>query len=367
MKGSARTKDAVQSVRSDIDALLRFSTRIGRDPLLVQASSGNTSLKIDGTLWIKASGKWLAHADRQEILVPVELYEARECLKHGRPLPECDGSSRRARLRPSVETFMHTVLPQRVVVHVHSVNTIAWAVRSDAQVQLGERLSGLRWQWIPYASSGLLLAQEIQRACSRSPHAEVFVLGNHGLVVCGEDCPSAEALLCEVERRLAIDPRFAPPPDLSVLEGLQGFSGWRLRGLESLHALGTDVICRRIMQGGVLYPCQAIFLGGTLPQLARSQSVSEMRSRMREVGESSSFLIVPGAGVLINRRMTAAESAALHGFTEVVRRIDASAGLRYLTTEEVNSVLGADGHHYRMLAEMGPKFRRRSWEICRGS
>jgi rhamnose utilization protein RhaD (predicted bifunctional aldolase and dehydrogenase) len=57
---------------SEIQALIDVSAALGRDPLLVQAGSGNpTSVKIDGVRWIKASGKWLAHAAREEILVPV--------------------------------------------------------------------------------------------------------------------------------------------------------------------------------------------------------------------------------------------------------------------------------------------------------
>jgi rhamnose utilization protein RhaD (predicted bifunctional aldolase and dehydrogenase) len=46
----------------------------------VQASSGNTSIKLDGTLWIKASGKWLAHAN-EETLVPIDLAALRENLR----------------------------------------------------------------------------------------------------------------------------------------------------------------------------------------------------------------------------------------------------------------------------------------------
>ena len=45
---------------SDISSLVDMSARIGQDPLLVQAGTGNTSIKLDGVLWIKASGKWLA-------------------------------------------------------------------------------------------------------------------------------------------------------------------------------------------------------------------------------------------------------------------------------------------------------------------
>jgi len=41
------------------------------------------------------------------------------------------------------------VLPHAVVIHVHSVNTIAWAIREDAPARLEELLHGMQWQWIP--------------------------------------------------------------------------------------------------------------------------------------------------------------------------------------------------------------------------
>src|SRR5260370_35136201 len=105
---------------------------------------------------------------------------------------------------------MHAVLPHRVVIHVHSANTIAWAVREDAPGQLKHRLDGVRWQWIPYVASGLPLALEIQKALSCSSGFDGLVLGNHGLVIGAEDCRAAEGLLYEVDRRLATRPGRGP-------------------------------------------------------------------------------------------------------------------------------------------------------------
>ena len=56
------------------------------------------------------------------------------------------------------------------------------------------------------------IALEIEKVFSRHPGTNVFVLSNHGLVVCGETCDSVQALLDGVERRLEIQPRPAPPP-----------------------------------------------------------------------------------------------------------------------------------------------------------
>jgi rhamnose utilization protein RhaD (predicted bifunctional aldolase and dehydrogenase) len=363
MNGSTTTRQPLQDSRSDKDSLLRLSIQIGRNPLLAQASSGNTSLKLDGTLWIKASGKWLAHADREEILVPVPLSECLECLDHGMPLGE--GESQWAKhLRPSIETFMHAVLPQRVVIHVHSVNTIAWAIRSDAPVQLSERLSGLRWEWIPYAFSGLPLARQIQAASSRCPNTDVFILGNHGLVVCAEDCSMAESLLFEVERRLAIRPRDVPKPKLSVLEHVERLSHWRLPDIEALHTLGMDVVSRRILRKGVLYPCQAIFLGRTLPVVPCSKPLSEVTGPNCQSEGASPFLIIEGCGVMIGEKITTAEYATLNGFMEVVRRIETSAPIRYLTDHELDGLLGSDAHHYRISADNSARLATPALRSC---
>ena len=59
--------------KREFTSLLDLSERLGSDSLLVQANNGNISIKLDGTLWIKASGKWLANAQREETFIPVDL------------------------------------------------------------------------------------------------------------------------------------------------------------------------------------------------------------------------------------------------------------------------------------------------------
>src|ERR1041385_5405289 len=146
---------------SRIDDLVQVSARVGRNPLLVQAGSGNTSVKVDGILWIKASGKWLAHAGREEILVPVNLAEARAPVTGNPCAVDPTGSVWTARgLVPSIETALHAVTPHAATIHVHSVNTIVYAVKETGPELLTERMSGLPWQWIPYVPSGVPLARQ---------------------------------------------------------------------------------------------------------------------------------------------------------------------------------------------------------------
>lgn len=307
----------------ELQALLELTERVGSDSLLTQASTGNSSMKLDGVLWIKASGRWMADALRDEILMPLDLAEVRQCL--------CQGVDPAARYpRASLETAMHAALPHRVVLHVHCVNTIAWAVRSDAPVQLRRLLQGLPWQWIPYVPSGLPLSRAIERALAARPDAGIFVLANHGLVLAAEDVERIEALLCEVRERLAIVPRGACPPDYARLLEICESSSWDLPEDERLHRLGTDPISQEILAGGLLFPCQAIFFG--FPY------------------SFGPVMTIKGRGVVVSRSIEPAELAMLVGLTEVVQRIGASVPLRYLTDAEVGALSNQAANRYRELA-----------------
>src|SRR5437868_3771747 len=159
------------SVNEDLSPLLELAGRVGRNPLLTQASTGNISLKLDRALWIKASGKWLSDAAGGKILIPLDLAGVRASIWQNIDPAELYANA-------SIETAMHVTLPHPVVLHVHSINTIAWAVREDALAQLETRLDGLRWRWIPYVPSGLPLARKIEEALLACPDTDLLVLGN---------------------------------------------------------------------------------------------------------------------------------------------------------------------------------------------
>jgi rhamnose utilization protein RhaD (predicted bifunctional aldolase and dehydrogenase) len=325
---------------SELSTLAALSARIGRDPLLAQASSGNTSIKLGQVMWIKASGKWLIDADRDDIFVRIPLDEARRQFANGLnltgPYPTRSGMD----LTASIETAMHALIPRRVVVHLHSINAIAWAVRQDGCAQMAKRLSGLRWRWIPYVPSGLPLALEISAALAEDPEARVLMLANHGLVLCGETCEAVEELLWDVERRLAISPRQVPPPDHLVLQTALRGTRWRLPEMEVIHALATDDTSRSIVSSGVLYPCQAIFLGGVAKPFASHNSECL----------DSPFLLLERVGAVLNENITAAESETLAGLTQVALRLGSSASVRYLSQPEINRVLHRDAPAYRAAA-----------------
>jgi rhamnose utilization protein RhaD (predicted bifunctional aldolase and dehydrogenase) len=322
------SKNTLAVSQPELTQLRELSARVGCDPLLTQASTGNSSMKLDGVLWIKASGRWMADAKREDILIPLNLAEVQKYVKQ-----RIDPGERYT--NASIETAMHAVLPHRVVLHVHCVNTIAWAVRQDAPVKLEHQLDGLRWQWISYVPSGLPLACAIEKVLSASPDVAVFVLGNHGLVIGGDDCGAVEDLLSQVQQRLAICPRQRGPIDYAALAEIVDGSSWDLPDDDAVHALATDAFSRAILSGGLLYPCQSILSNTITLGLFRPVSCADLADQWETIYSPRPFLIIEERGVIVRKTMKPAHRAMLSGLAQVIQRTSPSAPLRYLTEEEV--------------------------------
>ncbi|WP_292281592.1 class II aldolase/adducin family protein, partial [Mesorhizobium sp.] len=215
----------------ELAALRALSAAIGADPHLTQAAGGNTSLKAGDTLWIKASGTWLKDALTDDIMVPVAMGPLVEAVERRDPSADkpqafaIDALNPRG-LRPSIETTVHALMPQRVVLHVHCVETISLAVQADCEAEAGRRLQGIAWAYVPYRRPGLPLAQGIAERLR--PEVDVLILGNHGLVVAAETVAEAERLLHRVRSFLARPARQTAAPDMAALTVLAGGSGYRL-------------------------------------------------------------------------------------------------------------------------------------------
>lgn len=338
-----------------LQELSRTSAQLGRNFQLTQAAGGNTSIKHEGTLWVKASGKWLMHAEREQLFTPVALEGVRRRISadEADPVtPEVRHDLNESKLRPSIETTLHALLPQPAVFHAHSVAGLAWSVRADAQQRITEHLSGLRWVWIPYVRPGLPLTRAVAGALAKA-HAEarrgqaeinVLILGNHGIVV-GADTPTAAyALLNAVAERLDSPARCGSAPQLQRLESAAAGTSYRLPEGTVCHGLGTDTHARRIAAGGAMYPDHVVFLGGGLAVI--DPALGDVTTQLRAVPQQPA-VIVAGMGVLVHESLGIAGEAMLQCLAEVTLRVDARAEVHYLPHDEVMGLQNWDAEKFR--------------------
>jgi rhamnose utilization protein RhaD (predicted bifunctional aldolase and dehydrogenase) len=324
-----------------LNDLRRMSARVGKNMLLVQGAGGNSSVKLGDVLWVKASGTWLADAEHKDIFVPISLSGARAALtRDDQRMPLAPGVE--SKLRASIETSLHALLPHPVVLHVHSVNTIAWSVRTDAGEELAARLHGLAWRALDYHHPGLPLAHAVRAHARES--IDVLLLGNHGLVVGASSCEGAEALVAEVEQRLALPPRDAQPADEGALRRISDGTDYRLPNDSFCHVTATDPHSLAVATTGSLYPDHVVFLGPAMPILAQGEDLAAKAARMVPPPIA---LLVPGKGALIRSDASLGAEAMLSCLALVTCRLPRDATIKYLSRDNEQALLDWDAEHYR--------------------
>jgi rhamnose utilization protein RhaD (predicted bifunctional aldolase and dehydrogenase) len=250
-------------------------------------------------------------------------------------------------LRASIETSLHALMPHPVVLHVHAVNTIAWAALDGVEAELGKRLQGLAWRQLPYRRPGLPLSQVVAEHTAKA-RADVLILGNHGLLVGAGTCDAAEALIAEVERRLALTPRAAPGGDLRTVRRICGGTGYRPAHDPVCHGIATNPQNLALATRGSLYPDHVVFLGPALPSLAPDGDLGQLvaDAAVQSVPPPVA-LLVPGAGAVIREDASAGAEAMLVCLGLVVARIPETAHVRYLPAHEEQALLNWDAERYR--------------------
>jgi rhamnose utilization protein RhaD (predicted bifunctional aldolase and dehydrogenase) len=324
----------------ELEKLKRLSASIGNDPLLVQAAGGNTSIKDGAVMWIKASGTWLGQAMQRDIFVPVALDRLLDGLRRNDSNAETCVAYIRSDLnalglRPSIETTVHALMPQKIVIHVHCVNTIAYAIRRDAEVVLRDKLKAFRWAFIPYAHPGRTLAHVISARIK--PDTNILILGNHGLVVAANTVDEAETLLRMVSATLQRNVRSTRSVDRAELQRHADNTYYRLASDDLTHAVATDPHILTMAGVGVFYPDHAVFLGRGI---ACNKSLSPP------------MLAIPGLGVLIKQDAKSAVEPMARCIADVFLRVQPDDPIQSIDEENIQRLIEWEAEIYRQNLKM---------------
>ncbi len=331
------------------DALKDLSTRFGMDPMHIQGAGGNSSIKTRDVMWIKASGTLLANAKTQAVFVATDLPKMRDALANA------DASSDRpaefllpggSGLRPSIETSLHAVFPQPVVLHTHCIHTLAHAVRQDAKALLADRLCAFDWAYVDYAKPGATLARNVEAALQ--PTTNVIILGNHGLIVAGDTCAEVTELQTSVHAALALSAAPELRPNIPPLAELADQSDYAPADTAALHQLALDPGRAAQVTAGSLYPDHVIFCGIAVAGLEPGETPNEVVLRVTAAGAPPPvWMIAPGAGTLVRKGAGTPARIMMQCLADVMARVPVDAQLSYLTTEQNLELLDWDAEKYR--------------------
>lgn len=330
----------------DLLTLAAASARIGADSLLIQGPGGNTSIKDGGVMWIKASGTNLADALTRDVFVPCDLAAMRAAMAAGEARADqpAEFALQKEGLRPSIETSLHAVFSQRVVVHVHCVNTLAFAVRPDSRLALASRLAGFDWAIVPYAKPGANLARQVSAVLG--PRTDVVVLANHGLIVAAETVPAAMDLLERVVAAVSATPRYVPPEAGLAARQEGGFVA--LPSDHPLHSVAMLPDLLALATSGSLYPDHVIFCGVGATALLPSETPSQAVARVAAEGlPAPVFLLVPDRGALLHEEASDGARALARCLGDVLLRMQQGSAVQTLTMTENAELLNWDAEKYR--------------------
>jgi len=218
-----------------INDLVDISREYGADPQWVVAGGGNTSLKVDDVLYVKASGYPLATIDeggfaRMNRLKLAAIWstdypsgEDKEAVTERERLVLADMMAARMpgeEKRPSVEVLLHDLLPWPLIVHLHPtlINGLTCGVWGES---IAEEIFGNAQEWIPVTDPGYVLARVIKDALdgrsARGDEAPDYIfLANHGVFVGGADTREIKEkysrLRKSLEEKLTRRPGSMPSP-----------------------------------------------------------------------------------------------------------------------------------------------------------
>lgn len=215
-----------------LQELVDLSRHYGAGTDWVIGGGGNTSVKSADHMWVKASGTTLA-AIGPEQFVQMERskldaiwrkrYPQDSARREAQALQDLlDARSQpQATTRPSVETLMHALFPQRLVVHTHPTLINGLTCARDGEQACAE-LFGDRAVWIPTIEPGYTLANQIAALVARwrehhdGAWPQILIMQNHGITVAAD----STAEIHDLHRTLveAVGSRVDRKPDVADRE-----------------------------------------------------------------------------------------------------------------------------------------------------
>ena len=326
-------------------AISQMCADLGNDPLLVQGAGGNVSWKENDTLWIKGSGTWLASALNEDIFVPVHLKQLQEELANQcfDAKPQTVGEHP---LRPSIETILHALMPQHIVVHLHAVNPLSYLVTKNCEdtVRAICQKNGIKGAFVSYHKPGPQLAKAIHEALKEQPKANVIFLKNHGIVMGGDSIEEIDALLmlintAFVTRQTALQESLIDGEVLS--SPIKSYIPFGDKEVQNL-AFSTYLL-KRLKNDWVLFPDHAVFLGGSANVFS---SWDEFQKKAID-GTTPELIFIENEGVFTGLEFNQAKTAQLRCYYDVISRVLPVDELDPLDELSVLSLLDWDAEKYR--------------------
>tara|TARA_Y100001970_G_scaffold188729_1_gene229517 strand:- start:3814 stop:4833 length:1020 start_codon:yes stop_codon:yes gene_type:complete len=324
------------------DSIESYCEEIGLDSKLVQGAGGNVSWKDKNTLWIKASGEWLADAKKKNIFLPIDLKHLKESIKKSDfdVIPKVLSETK---LRPSIETLFHAVMPHKVVLHLHPIVPLSYLVRKDCFQMIQKKINpNLNWDLIKYEKPGSQLAKEISRIMIKNQKADILFLQNHGIIIGGKNINEIDIIFKELISNLNENNHH----NFSFNETTENLS------LHNIELISVDIpgiqnlvfdnfLYESLKKNWALYPDHVVFLGH------KAHCYDTLEILMKKKDSLPELIFIKNIGVFTKSKLSLAKLVQLKCYYDVVTRQKDNQQLNPLSDDNIIELLNWDAEHYR--------------------
>lgn len=169
------------------------SRLLGADENLVLHGGGNTSVKIDGVLWVKGSG-WDLGTIEEAGFAPVQMDALLNIAKMDSISDselvrlQKEGMTDKTAPAPSIEAVVHAIIPYKFVDHTHADAVVTVSNTPNGRELIGQ-IYGDKVVVVDYVMPGFILSKAIADAINGREWSDIegIVLLNHGIFSFDDD------------------------------------------------------------------------------------------------------------------------------------------------------------------------------------
>jgi rhamnose utilization protein RhaD (predicted bifunctional aldolase and dehydrogenase) len=328
-------------------SVINYCTKIGDNHLFVQGAGGNVSWKEENTLWIKASGTWLAEASKKDIFVPVDLIHLQGAL-HKNNFNVTPKLLTNSLLKPSIETILHALMPQKIVVHLHAIEALAHLVRDNCQENfqslIGEFITP--WTIVDYYKPGAALALAIKSALQKKPLTKLIFLKNHGIVIGGDNIFQVSQILDTLTEALKSKTYDSNQALYTLKETISPIKDYaKINDIYINQLALNSKLFDRLKSHWALFPDHVVFLGSSANTYS---NWSDFKNRESFATKMPELVFIKNDGVYANLPFNQAKLLQLRCYYEVASRQRTEDTIECLSEIEIDDLLNWDAEHYRV-------------------
>ena len=199
----------------NLNDLISISQKFGKNKDYIIAGGGNTSLKTDTLMFIKASGislatiteKGFVDLDRNCLAkISDKSYDQDPVIRESQVKEDLMNCRINSGLRPSVESSLHNLINYPFVVHTHPTFINALLCSQNAGSRLYQ-LFNEEVLYIEYVDPGYILYKYVEEKLNiyqneYKKHPRVIFLQNHGVFVGADNTREIENIYTDIDQKV---------------------------------------------------------------------------------------------------------------------------------------------------------------------